>query len=58
MASNPTPAAPAPKVGDRCPNGHEYAQRSEADPIKGQVMVVFCPACESIVPAEPPTDGR
>lgn len=62
MASNPIPAAPstpAPKLGERCPSGHEYAQRSETNESGAQAFVVFCPACEPLAPpAETPAPRR
>lgn len=49
------PTAPAPETGEKCPRGHEYAERTEVGP-QGIVPVVFCPACEaqgSAVPQAP-----
>ena len=43
--SNQNPEIPAPVLGQKCPNGHDYAQRSEM--VNGKVaMVAFCPSCE------------
>lgn len=43
--SQQNPETPAPAVGQKCPNGHDYAQRSEI--IGGKLkMVAFCPSCE------------
>lgn len=55
--SKPTvPTAPAPELGQKCPAGHDYAQRSEPGP-QGIVMVVFCPACEPIDAAAVPKES-
>lgn len=61
MPSKQTPAAPAPTpaLGQRCPSGHEYAQRSETNESGAQVNVVFCPACEALAPPpETPAERR
>lgn len=50
-----TPTVP-PQLGQKCPRGHDYAQRSETGP-SGLVMVVFCPACEPIDAAAEPKEG-
>lgn len=49
------PAAIAAALGQQCPRGHDYAQRSE-ETARGPEMIVFCPACEPIDAAEAADD--